>query len=141
MRTILIAISPFFFTLSVFSQDLKNQIAKCASIENSIERLTAFDALAKSLGVAEPKSAITSGPGKWRTRTTVSPIDDSKSYILSLTANEPLQVNGKAITPTLIVRYQEGNIDLYISYEGLFIGTDSTQVTSRIDKEEANSEA
>jgi len=125
------------FTLSAFAQDLKTEIAKCASIENSVERLTAYDALAKDLGVAEPAILKTEDHGKWALRTSVSPIDDSKIYIFSLTANEFLSVGHKSITPILTARYNDGNLEIFISYNDLFIGTDSTQVTSRFDKEEA----
>lgn len=137
MRTILITIFASFFTLSAFSQDLKKEIAKCASIENSIERLAAYDALSKSLGVAEPASSNTNGPGKWQTQTDISPIDDSKTLIMTLTANEELKVGHKSVTPTLILRYKEGIIELFISYGDVFIGTDSTVVTTRVDKQEA----
>jgi len=132
-------IAPFliFSTLSAFSQDLKIAIAKCASIENSVERLAAYDALAKSLGVAEPATTETKGFGKWEQRTAVSPIDDSKSYILSLDANERVNAGHKAITPTLIARYTKGDLELYITYNDLFIDTESTLVTCRIDKEDA----
>jgi type VI secretion system protein VasI len=137
MRTILTMLLAPLFTLSASPQDLKTEIAKCAAIENSVERLAAYDTLAKSLGVAEPATSSKEGAGKWRLRTDVSPIDDSKSYILSLDANEELKVGFKSVTPTLIVRYKEGDLELFINYGNLFIGTNTTQVTTRIDKAEA----
>jgi type VI secretion system protein VasI len=125
------------FALSASSENLETEIIKCATIEDDVKRLTAFDTLAKSIDVAEPVTPIKEGVGKWRIQTDVSPIDDSNSYFLSLDANEELKIGLKTVKPTLVVRYKEANLQLYISYGELFIGVDKTQVTTRFDKGEA----
>ncbi len=118
-----------------FAQDLRGDIARCAAIQNDVERLAAYDALAERLGVARPATETITGSGKWRLRTDTSPMDDTKSYFLSLDAEAPVGTGFRAGTPTMMIRFREEKFDCFISYP-LFIGSDTTDVTARIDRQQ-----
>ena len=79
---------------------------------------------------------MTSTEGNWRISTDVSPLDDSKSVFCFLDADESVQVGYDTIKPTLIIRYKEGELDGYISYD-TYLGTDTISVTFRFGKESA----
>lgn len=121
--------------------DFKKEMAKCAAIENSVERLAAYDGLAEKMGVAGPKSTVVTGMGKWRLQTDVSPIDDSKSYFLILESEDEVAgMFGTSYKPSLYIRFKEGVLEAYISYS-TYIGTGEVDVTTRIDKNEAETES
>jgi len=114
-------------------QDLRKEIAACAAIQNSVERLHAYDTLAAKLGVDKPISTSDGSFGKWKIRTDVSPMDDKKSFYLSLDADTPVRTGYKSGTPTLLIRYKEREFSCFINY-GFFLGTDSIEVTHRLDQ-------
>lgn len=121
--------------------DLKKEMAKCAAIENSVERLAAYDKLAEKMGVASPKSTVVTGMGKWRLQTDVSPIDDSKSYFLILESEDEVAgMFGTSYKPSLYIRFKEGVLEAYITYN-TYIGTGEVDVTTRFDKNEAETES
>lgn len=138
----------FFLILIIVSSgiaktpvDFKKEMAKCATIENSVERLAAYDALAEKLGVAGPKSTVVTGMGKWKLQTDVSPIDDSKSYFLILESEDEVPgMFGTSYKPSLYIRFKEGDLESYISYN-IYIGSSEVDVTTRFDKNEAETES
>ncbi len=117
------------------AQDIQGEIARCAEIRNEVERLAAYDTLAERLGVASPTTSVTDGSGKWRLRTDTSPMDDSKSFYLSLDAEAPVGTGFREGTPMMIIRFREGDFECYITYP-LFLGSDSTDVTVRIGRQQ-----
>jgi type VI secretion system protein VasI len=119
----------------VSAQDVQREIARCAAIQNDVERLAAYDALAERLGVVSPSKSVTDDAGKWRLHTDISPMDDSKSFYLSVDAEEPVGTGFRADTSTMMIRFKEGQFDCYITYP-LFIGSDSTEVTVRVDRQQ-----
>lgn len=108
--------------------DLKKEIAVCAAIENSIERLAAYDSLASRIGVAQPITDSRKTAGRWILSTDISPIDDTKTFTLLLAANED-----EKGSPCIIIRLKEGKFELFINYSE-YLGLDETRVTTRIDK-------
>lgn len=78
--------------------------------------------------------------GDWQVRTDNSPIDDSKTIVMSLKAQSPIRawVNDVA-TPELILRYKEGSLESYFSL-GVTPNTergDSRSLTLRFDSKPA----
>ena len=115
------------------AQDLRKEIAACAAIENSVERLHAYDTLAARLGVDKPATTSETEAGKWKLRTDTSPMDDKKSFYLSLDADSPVRTGYKSGTPSLLIRYKEKKFECFINYS-FFLGSDSTEVTHRLDQ-------
>jgi type VI secretion system protein VasI len=93
------------------------EMLKCAAINNSIDRLSCFDELAKKLG---PPVAINSVPktaGEWSTSTEKSKFDDSKSVFLTLNAKETITGwPGKIYKPSLVIRCKENQTQAYIIF-------------------------
>lgn len=117
--------------------DFRKEMAECAAIENSVERLTAYDNLAEKMGVAAHVSTTVKGKGKWELRTDVSKIDDTESYYLSLLSEDEAPGRfGKKSQPILVIRYMEKSLNIFINYDN-YLGLGDTEVTTRIDKEEA----
>ena len=87
-------------------------LGKCAAIPEGPLRLEAYDALAKKLGVG-PKPV--EGLGKWDVKISVNPIDDSRSVVASLAADESSTVRLKGDQPAqLVVRCKGGELDAYV---------------------------
>jgi type VI secretion system protein VasI len=123
------------FVINGFCDEIKKEIATCAAIQNSVERLAAYDSLAERIGVAHPVIETNNAVGKWIIKTEISPIDDKQCIYLSLDSEETVSAGYKKGRPCLYIRYKEGQLECYIHY-GFFIGSDSTSVTMRMDKKE-----
>jgi type VI secretion system protein VasI len=114
------------------------QLARCSAIENSVTRLQCFDDLARAQGADRPAVEATTA-GSWNVRTERSKIDDSANVFVSTESNEEVLSRfgtnqGKA---QLMIRCAENKTSLYIVWAGAFIGSDTAQVTYRIDREPA----
>lgn len=118
------------------SSGIKKEIAMAAAIENSVRRLAAYDEIAVKHGLAPRSEVLEESEGKWRITTDVSPIDDSKSIFCFLEADSSVQVGYDTIKPTLVIRYKEGELDGYITYD-VFLGSDTISATLRFGKEGA----
>ena len=71
----------------------------------------------------------------WNLDESISPIDDSKTYVLTCDARE--QYGWRKEKPCLIVRYKEGKLDAYIVF-GTYLGAgDDIDVVTRFDSCEA----
>jgi type VI secretion system protein VasI len=66
---------------------------------------------------APASAAGLQGPqSKWQTSTSISPVDDSKTVVLQLEAEKPVEGwPGTVHTPTLILRCQEKELDAYLN--------------------------
>jgi type VI secretion system protein VasI len=130
---------PVFMLLTLVAsglcQDLNKEIAACAAIENSVERLAAYDLLAQRIGVAKTTKIAINGAAKWAMKTETSPLDDKAILILSLVSEEPVKAGYKTGHPVSFIRYKEGRLECFINY-GFFLGTTTTLVTTRLDKNE-----
>jgi type VI secretion system protein VasI len=120
---------------SGFCRDLNKEIAACAVIENGVERLAAYDLLAQQIGVDKPSKVEKNAAGKWTMTREISPLDDKAILILSLVSEEPVKAGYKTGHPALFIRYKEGLLECFINY-GFFLGTTTTLVTTRLDKNE-----
>lgn len=117
-------------------RNLEKQIARCAIIGNAIKRGECYDILASELGLAKP-AQTSSVNGGWTTWTDVSKIDDSRNVYMQLSADVGVsQGRYKNAKPTLLLRCMENRTSLYITYS-IFLGSDNTMVTTRIDSESA----
>ncbi len=132
MKYIIPGIALFIFPLFATAQ-IEIEIAKAAAIENSVQRLAAYDAIAEKHSLAPGSKVKKETGGKWSISTDVSPIDDSKTVICLLDADESVRVGYDTIKPTMIVRYKEGQLQAYIVYN-TFLGSDSIAVTLRFGK-------
>ena len=132
----LIVLSLLGLNSTAYSQS-KESIAKCASLKESVSRLECFDNVAKALGVDAPHIESSKSVGAWRVTTEQSPLDDSKNVYLTLSATDSIRGKyGKDITPILYLRCKEKKTEGYIDFE-TFLGSDSTGVTIRLDKDKA----
>ena len=116
--------------------DLRSDVSRCAEIDSSITRLICYDEMADRYKLTT-QTETPHSPGKWRSKISTSKVDDSRTVTLFLNAEEevPFGKNQKT-RPTLIVRCLENRTALYIIYDG-FLGSDTSQLTYRIDKEKA----
>ena len=115
---------------------LDKDIAKAAAIENSVQRLAAYDNAAKLHGLAPHTDVKASQDGNWSISTDTSPIDDTKTVVCRLEADSSVHVGYDTVRPTLIIRFKEGELEAYINY-GIFLGTESIPVTMRFGRGEA----
>lgn len=118
-----------------FGLDSKG-LAICAAEKDSVKRLQCFDALSTKSGVDGPKVEAAPSKGKWLARIDTSPVDDSKTVILQLDGENSVTKRYQTTTPTLILRCQEKKTDAFITF-GFFLGSNSTSVTYRLDKQKA----
>jgi len=116
---------------------------KCRAITDALKRLECFDAAAtppppqKTDDQASPAGS----KGKWEAQSSTSKIDDSTNAYIFLESNEPVRARS-IYTPTnarLVIRCQEGKTGLYVIV-GVFLGSESTGVTYRLDKAPAKKE-
>jgi type VI secretion system protein VasI len=139
MKYLLILLTILINTSQVRAQAvIENEIATAAAIENSVQRLVAYDAIAQAHGLAPHSEIKKETEGNWRISTDVSPIDDSKTVVCILDADASVQVGYNTIKPSLIVRYKEGGLNAYVNY-GTFLGSDNIPVTLRFGKGNAES--
>ena len=132
----LITLSLLAVSTAAYSQS-KDSIAKCASLKESVLRLECFDNIAKALGVDAPLIESAKSAGAWKVTTEQSPLDDTKNVYLSITANDSIHGKyGKDPIPTLLLRCKEKKTDGFINFD-TFLGSDSTDVTIRMDKDKA----
>ncbi len=120
--------------------DLRQALAEAAAIENSIERLAAFDKIASSNGLTKRTESLSGDSGKWVVSRSISPIDDSSSITAILHSENDVPTGIDRAPLSLIVRHKEGDLDIYINF-GNFMGSDTIDATLRYDREPAFSEA
>ena len=112
------------------SSEVQTEIAKCAAVEGSLTRLNCYDQLAESLGLTPETTTLSSGPGEgnWRVSIDTNPIDDSRTVVLALTADEVSSTYGEPIS--LILRCQSNNTEVYINWNS-YLGSEA-DVTTRV---------
>jgi type VI secretion system protein VasI len=127
-------------TCGALAQDIVPALASCAKDKSPTARLACFDALAAKH--ASPVSNTVAPAGsKWVVSTETSRIDDSKTVILRLQAEN--DISGwprKTVTPSLVIRCKERQTEAYF-VTGMSpmveYGTDGATITLRIDKASA----
>jgi hypothetical protein len=116
------------------SGELLAELKKAAVISDDVVRLAKYDSIMKEYKIAPITRAIKT-LSKWRVTEKTNPIDDSKTTVLSLTANEKVGSYGGS-KPMLIIRRMGNNLTAYIATNE-FLGSDSMEVTTRVDKKQA----
>jgi type VI secretion system protein VasI len=115
--------------------ELRAALKKAAIIKDDVVRLAAYDEIMEQFKLAPATRSIKT-KSKWVVTEKSNPIDDSKTTVLMLDANETVGSGFQKSTPRLILRRMQGGLDLYISVNQ-FLGSDSMQVTTRVDKKKA----
>lgn len=106
----------------------------CLDIHDNKARLACYD---KQAGYEEdPKPSPTLDNGNWRKIEEISPVDDSKTVILSLSTDDKVRRGVMSASPLLLIRCQQNKTSLYIDW-GTFITTGRISILTRIDKEKA----
>ncbi|MBA3061768.1 MAG: hypothetical protein FP833_02210 [Atribacteria sp.] len=118
--------------------ELVKEIAKCAAIEGDLERLEAYDNLARLLGVAYPKviHPDVKGTGKWIFEKKINPIDDTTTITFVLNSDSGESVYGKSIS--LVLRYRSEKTEAYIGWSS-YLGSEANVLT-RIGIEKASTQ-
>jgi type VI secretion system protein VasI len=124
--------------MNIAAQPNVGSLQKCVSLDNDVQRLSCFDEATKSL---RPSKVNQRGAGRWKFEREVSRVDDSKTFVASVDANE--QITGwprKVYRPTLILRCKENRLSVYIDV-GMAAHVESADgsvsLTLRLDQEEA----
>lgn len=130
MKSILALLTFSVVAVGAQAQTLEKQIASCAAITSHLERLECYDQLARKHSLNQPQSkpVSTTGVGKWRTRDTTNPIDDSRTVVLTLAADGQRSRFGEEIR--LVLRCQSNETEVYINWND-FLGSEA-MVTTRI---------
>lgn len=115
-------------SFGAFAEVSNKDIAQCAVLDGDLQRLECYDQIARTNGLMGeqsqpvPKSNI----GKWDVRSTVNPVDDSKTVILGLTADTGQSRWGKSVS--LVIRCQSNSTELYINWND-YLGSDAYVLT------------
>jgi type VI secretion system protein VasI len=124
-----------FISSSALAQIESADIARCAAIDGDLDRLECFDDLAEAHNLDGPQLVAnpTVGSGKWTSRVTVNPLDDSRTAVLTLSADSGQGRFGDTVM--LVIRCQSNETDLYIVWNDYM--ADQNMVTSRIGSGES----
>jgi type VI secretion system protein VasI len=132
MKKTLFILSIFPF-LALANDSLDKKIDTCKSMTDSKQRLSCYDSLfERKVEVKSDENNM----GKWVVTEDVSPIDDSKTVMLTLDADTPIQVRYGEKTPYLVIRCKEKITEMYIGFD-TFLGSNTIYPTTRIDSEKA----
>ncbi len=128
----ILLIASLITTTEALSEDKRIVDAfHCTDVSNDIARLECFDKAYSDYHIAA------SAPGNWRTRTAVSPIDDTVTFAAVLSANKnskPMFASNK-----LFIRCQGSQLELWVTWSNL-IKFEGTRMTSRVGKDSAVTE-
>ncbi len=126
----------FLFSIFLFNSndscanELEAKINLCSKIENNIERLECYDNITNS-----EKSLSSNQLKNWNVRTDTSKLTDETNVYITTSSIDPIKNQfGQRISPTLILRCAENTTNLFVTWE-MFLGTDTIEITERIDKE------
>jgi len=124
-------------TSGALAQDVVPGLAACSKEKSPGARLACFDALAAKHAAPISSTTVSSG-SKWVVSSETSRIDDSKTVVLTLEADEPITGwPGKTHTPSLVVRCKERKTEAYFvtgMSPTVEYGTDGATVTLRFDR-------
>lgn len=134
------------YVLSAFSGAIAaepdREMAGCAAIEASVNRLSCFDDLAKKRNVAGPAVTVET-KGKWSVVSETSKIDDSTNVSVSLESDNTFTGRfGRQLTASTYIVCRENKTQFYFIFGDHFLSDIQSygDVTYRIDKKPARSE-
>jgi len=133
-----IFLNDFHYAAAYTLEELEKEIAKCAAIEGDLERLEAYDNLARLLGVAYPEviHPDVKGTGKWRFDKKINPIDDTITITFILNSDSGESTYGQPIY--LVLRYRSKETEAYIGWKS-YLG-DKANVLTRMGTEKASTQ-
>jgi type VI secretion system protein VasI len=135
----LLALTVLLPAAAFAATDPAKEIARCAAIQGTGERLQCFDDLAKSLAAESAPDAAAAapapakGPGKWVTDRAKNLVDDTENVTITLAGEGGLSRWSARIT--LIVRCQRAKTELAINWDN-YLGS-KPRVMTRIGAGEA----
>ena len=115
--------------------ELRVALKIAAIIENDLVRLAAYDKIMQDFHLA-PATRSLKTDSKWIVSEKSNPIDDSKTTVMRLSANETVGGGFRKSRPSLVIRRMQGEIELYLTTD-MFLGSDWIMVTTRVDKKKA----
>lgn len=122
------------------AKDVKNEIALCSQTASGKERLRCFDDLSATSSLDLEKTNLKAegsvSNGAWDASSSTSPVDDSTTILLSLSALNPVSSRVGGVTPRITIRCKQNQTD-FIVHWSTFINNDDTAVLTRIDKDKA----
>ena len=132
-KKLLVLLLPIIFTDFAFAKSLLiSTIGSCKSINDNEQRLACYDtAFEVNTSVVE-----TNSESKWVITEDVSPIDDSKTVMLSLKSDSPIKSDFSQVIPTLNIQCKERETDFYINFN-IFLSTHDIKPITRIDSDKA----
>lgn len=132
-KKLLVLLLPIIFTDFAFAKSLLiSTIGSCKSINDNEQRLACYDtAFEVNTSVVE-----TNSKSKWVITEEVSPIDDSKTVMLSLKSDSPIKSDFSQVIPTLNIQCKERETDFYINFN-IFLSTHDIKPITRIDSDKA----
>lgn len=132
-KKLLVLLLPIIFTDIAFAESLSiSTIGSCKSINDNEQRLACYDAAFEvNTSVVE-----TNSKSKWVITEEVSPIDDSKTVMLSLKSDSPIKSDFSQVIPTLNIQCKERETDFYINFN-IFLSTHDIKPITRIDSDKA----
>lgn len=132
-KKLLVLLLPIIFTDFAFAKSLLiSTIGSCKSINDNEQRLACYDAAFEvNTSVVE-----TNSESKWVITDEVSPIDDSKTVILSLKSDSPIKSDFSKVTPKLYIICKERKTNFIIDFD-MFLSTDDIKPITRIDSDKA----
>ena len=132
-KKLLVLLLPIIFTDFAFAESLSiSTIGSCKSINDNEQRLACYDAAFEvNTSVVE-----TNSKSKWVITEEVSPIDDSKTVMLSLKSDSPIKSDFSQVIPTLNIQCKERETDFYINFN-IFLSTHDIKPITRIDSDKA----
>ena len=132
-KKLFVLLLPIIFTDFAFAESLSiSTIGSCKSINDNEQRLACYDAAFEvNTSVVE-----TNSKSKWVITEDVSPIDDSKTVMLSLKSDSPIKSDFSQVIPTLNIQCKERETDFYINFN-IFLSTHDIKPITRIDSDKA----
>lgn len=116
------------------AQELDGELTRCAALESDLDRLACFDRVARRYGLAPTEERVrVEGAGKWLVKEKTNPLDDTRTVVLSLPADEGRSRWGDPIYLHLLCT--SGNTESYIDW-GTYLGQE-TFVKSRMGSQTA----
>lgn len=109
------------------------KLVQISQIESDEERLSEYDLLAEETRLLLDRLNQTGSAGDWQIQTETNPLDDTKTIVGAVEANQGTNEYGRS--PVLVARCQSFEVNLYINW-GQYLG-DNARVTYRLGNGES----